>query len=247
MAEAQHSPIQIDWADQKNLRSIVERIGWVIVTLLVTLGLISIFNRSYMVLTALANPDLQQNGFDIRYVEHPIASLLHLLPALLIALLGPLQFIRKFRKHYPAAHRWNGRIYLICGTIGAFSGFYVGVFYPFSGLSGPGFNEAAATAFFASYVLFSLYKAYTSVRVRNFAQHREWMIRSWGLMLAIATERTLLGIFAATTDVELAVLFGTTFWLAGVINIAASEYWIHLTRTPGNGVRHWKEMDQRAA
>ena len=100
-----------------------------------------------------------------------------------------------------------------------------------------------ATTFFAAYILFCLYKAYGTARAKQFAPHREWMIRSWGLMLAIATERTLLGIFLATTNVDISILFGTTFWLAGVINIAASEYWIHLTRTPGRGVRHWKDFD----
>ena len=50
-----------------------------------------------------------------------------------------------------------------------------------------------------------------------------------------------------TTDIGVEVLFGTTFWMAGVVNITASEFWINLTRTPGNGNRHWKDLDARAA
>ncbi len=47
----------------------------------------------------------------------------------------------------------------------------------------------------------------------------------------------------STTDIGISVLFGTTFWMAAVVNIAASEIWINLTRTPGNGHRHWKDLD----
>ena len=72
------------------------------------------------------------------------------------------------------------------------------------------------------------------------------MIRSWALMLAIATERVMLGILMSNTDIGIGVLFGTTFWMAGVVNIASSEIWINLTRTPGNGNRHWKDLDARA-
>jgi len=43
------------------------------------------------------------------------------------------------------------------------------------------------------------------------------------------------------------VLFGTTFWMAGVINLSAAQLWISCTRTPGNGARHWKDMDAKTA
>ena len=65
-------------------------------------------------------------------------------------------------------------------------------------------------------------------------------------MLGIATERVILGIFMASTDIGMGVLFGATFWMAAVINISAAEFWIHLTRTPGNGARHWKMVDAQS-
>jgi len=45
----------------------------------------------------------------------------------------------------------------------------------------------------------------------------------------------------------MATLFGTTFWMAAVTNMAGAEIWIVLTRTPGNGARHWKDVDAKAA
>ena len=32
-----------------------------------------------------------------------------------------------------------------------------------------------------------------------------------------------------------------------IINIAVAEYWITLTRTPGSGHRHWKDLDRKSA
>ena len=94
---------------------------------------------------------------------------------------------------------------------------------------------------------FTAGEAISSKTHHNFGQHREWMIRAFALMLAIATGRLMLTAFMSTTDIGIAVLFGTTFWMAGVINLSAAELWISCTRTPGNGARHWKDMDAKAA
>ena len=193
------------------------------------------------------DPIEQFNPFDGRYVQFSPASWAHLITGLLIFTLGPLQFIRPIRKNYLNFHRWSGRIWLLAGGIAAASGGFIGIFQPFMGVEGEGFNESMATTFFAFYTLFCMYKAYSSIRARKIGAHREWMIRSWALMLAIATERVILTILMSTTEIGIVVLFGTTFWMAGVINIAASEIWINLTRTPGNGARHWKDLDAKAA
>jgi len=136
---------------------------------------------------------------------------------------------------------------VLCGIIGAFSGIAIGVFDPFMGVGDQGFNESMATAFFSLFILLSLVMALVRIKQRNFGQHREWMIRAFALMLAIATERLMLTALMATTGIEIAVLFGTTFWMAGVSNMAAAELWISFTRTPGNGARHWKDLDAKAA
>ncbi len=222
----------------------LEITGWVLVLMLIALGLSSVLTRGVFLVEAMLDPDAVFNAFDVRYVEHPLATLFHLVPSLVIAVVGPLQFVRRFRQRQPLLHRLCGRAFVICGLVAAASGFYVGVFYPFGGLDGPGFNQAVATTVFAAFTAFCLVRAYLSIRARNIAAHREWMIRSWALMLAIATERTFLGLLLATTNVDMTVLFGTTFWMAGVLNVAVAEVWINLTRTPGRGARHWKDAIQ---
>jgi len=121
----------------------------------------------------------------------------------------------------------------------------MGVFNPFMGVAGQGFNDSMATVFLSANTLFCLYIAFDRIRNLMIPQHREWKIRSWALMLAATTTRTMLTVLQATIDI--AVLFGTFFWMACVINITASETWINVTRTPGKGTRHWKDADARAA
>ena len=236
---------------RRNLRKILEIVGWIVVAWLILVGITSIFGRASFLSEAAqlapADPQAEFGPFDGRYYENFLATVLHLIPGLAIMLLGPLQFIRHMRTRHITFHRWSGRIFLLSGVIGALSGIVIGVFDPFMGVGGQGFNESMATAFFGAYTLFCLYMAYSRIRQRLIPQHREWMIRSWVLMLAIATERTILQGLMTFTQIDIAVLFGTTFWMAAVINVAAGEIWINLTRTPGKGIRHWKDLDAKAA
>lgn len=194
----------------------------------------------------IAEPEQVFNPFDIRYYTHWLATILHLGPGFFVMVLGPLQFNRTIRKKYTNAHRWSGRVFIVCAAISAFSGITIGVFDPFAGADGQGFNESMAVAFFSAYILFCLFMAYSRIRKRMFGQHREWMIRSFALLLAIALERLMLTFLQITTSIDIAVLFGTTFWMAAVTNMAAAEIWIAVTRTPGNGARHWKDVDAKA-
>lgn len=232
------------------LRRRLEILGWFIVAVLVLTGLSAVVGRALFLIGAMqlapADPDAAFNAFDVRYYTHSLASLLHLLPGLLVMLLGPVQFMASVRKRHLRWHRLSGRVYVISGLIGAVSGFYFGVIYPFMGFNGQGFNEAMATAFLSVFVVVCLITAVTRAKQKQIGKHREWMIRGFALMLAIATERLMLTAMMATLDIEIAVLFGTTFWMAGILNLIAAEVWIHLTRTPGNGLAHWKDLDQRA-
>ncbi len=235
----------------RSLRRAIEILGWLAVSILIITGLVAIFDRAGFLVSAsnmeFTDPIATFNPFDGRYVQFSLSSWAHLITGLIIFTLGPLQFMPSIRRKSISLHRWSGRIWLSAGSLAAISGGFIGIFQPFMGVDGQGFNESMATTFFAFYTLFCLAKAYSTIRARNVRAHREWMIRSWALMLAIATERIMLAILMATTDIGVPVLFGTTFWMAGLVNIAASEIWINLTRTPGSGHRHWKDLDAASA
>ena len=233
------------------LRRGLEVVGWVVVAILVFTGLSAIVGRADFMVGAFSqpipNPEEVFNAFDIRYYTNAMATVLHLGPGFFVMVLGPLQFMRGVRKKHIRLHRISGRVFVLSGVIGAFSGAAIGVLDPFMGITGQGFNESMATTFLSIYVLLTLVMAIVRIRQRNFGQHREWMIRAFAIMLAIATERLMLTAFMSTTGIDVANLFGATFWMAGAINIAAAELWISLTRTPGNGARHWKDLDGKAA
>jgi len=73
------------------------------------------------------------------------------------------------------------------------------------------------------------------------------MIRSFALMLGVAIQRVLMLIFIPLTGISMEVFFASAMVLGMVINNSVGEIWIHLTRTPGNGNRHWKILNCNAA
>lgn len=76
-------------------------------------------------------------------------------------------------------------------------------------------------------------KAFWHIRQRQVAAHREWMLRTFSIGLAVATIRPIVGLFYATsglTGLTPNEFFGTAFWLGFVLHLLAAESWINLTR-----------------
>jgi uncharacterized membrane protein len=124
------------------IRKVLEVVGWGLVAILVITGLSAIFARTGFMISAfseqIANPEEVFNAFDIRYYTNALATVLHLGPGFFVMVLGPLQFMRGVRKKHMKLHRISGRIFVLCGAIGAFSGIAIGVFDPFMGISDQG-------------------------------------------------------------------------------------------------------------
>ena len=167
---------------------------------------------------------------DSHFAGERTLVLAHILPAMLFMVLGPLQFVRSLRSTYPQLHRWSGRIFLIAsGVVGG-----TGLTLAFGKTIG-GVDEKAAITLFGSFFLIALAIALWHALRRNFAQHREWMIRGYAIGLAVATVRPIMGTFFA-----LAVLrghrpvphefFGTAFWIGFTLQMIAAEIWINYTR-----------------
>jgi hypothetical protein len=73
-------------------------------------------------------------------------------------------------------------------------------------------KETAATTLFALLFLFSLTKALLHIRRREFAMHREWMIRAFAIGLGMATTRPIVGMFFAQRRLSPHEFFGIAFW-----------------------------------
>ncbi len=189
--------------------------------------LIPIAVRGYHPRAVTSNPVAAQfASLDDLFARYPFLTLVHIVPGLLFMVLGPLQFSSTIRARHLRWHRWSGRIFVSCGVVIGISALVMSFGMPAIG----GLNQAAATTLFATLFLFALYKAFWHIRRREVALHREWMIRAFGVGLAVATIRPIVGMFFATSrfsGLTPREFFGIAFWIGFVLHLIAAEAWIH--------------------
>jgi uncharacterized membrane protein len=216
------------------------RILWAAVIFLALIGVFAVIRRTvqlapilingYSSPTVPSNPRLAQfAALDGIFAHYPGLTLIHILPALLFLVLGPLQFSSTFRKRHLQWHRRNGRILFLCGTVIGVSALVMSFAMPAIG----GVNQAAATTLFGSWFLFALGKSFRHILRREIAVHREWMIRAFSIGLAVATIRPIIAIFFATSPFSGLTpyeFFGIGFWIGFVFHLIAAEVWIRWTR-----------------
>lgn len=205
------------------------RLLWVAVGLLSVIGVAVVVRRlvdlQWPSATARSVP-----GLDEGFARHAVLTRLHILPGLVFILLGPLQSMPALRRRWPLMHRWLGRVFVAAGAL---TGVTALVMSPRMAIGGA--NETAATTLFGVVFLFALVRAYVHARNRRFALHREWMIRTYAVGLAVATIRPIVGLFFATsrlTHLTPHEFFGIAFWLGFTMQSMAAEAWINYTR-PG--------------
>ncbi len=208
--------------DKTRTTKIASTLGWVAMALSVLLLLFSGVNR----LVSMTQDPALADAFDVRYIQHPWVTLLHIVPGVLFLSLGPLQFVARIRQRRINLHRRLGRILLICAAISGVLSLIVNFLFPAAG----GISTQSATAFFGVIFLFSLAKAFHHIVKKEVPQHREWMIRAFSLAMAVATERVLLALLIASTGLSLEEVFGASFWLAFSTNLLVAEVWINYTR-----------------
>jgi len=208
------------------------RFIWVAVIFLAFIGIAVATRRSIVLLrpVALSSRNNPAAELDQAFTDRRTLTLTHILPAMLFMVLGPLQFVRGLRSKYPQVHRWCGRIFLAVSAVVGVTGLTLAF-----GKTIGGVDEKAAVILFGSFFLIALAKALWHALRREFAQHREWMIRGYATGLAVATVRPIMGTFFAA-----AVLrghrpvphefFGTAFWIGFTVQMIAAEIWINYTR-----------------
>jgi uncharacterized membrane protein len=199
---------------------------WGAVILLAVIGLAAAVRRMLALGEVIPSFDPSQApGFDAGFAQQPILTLVHIVPGSLFMILGPLQFVRRIRSGYLAVHRWSGRVFvassLVIGLTALLMSFQMSI---------GSVNETAATTLFALIFLFALGKAYLHIWRREIAQHREWMIRTFAIGLAVATIRPIVGMFFALSNLSPHEFFGTAFWLGFTLHLIAAEIWINTTR-----------------
>ena len=208
------------------------RFLWMAVILLAFIGL-AVATRRAVVLLHRGTPTAPNNpaaALDAHFADHRPLTLAHILPAALFMLLGPLQFVRRIRSNYPRFHRWSGRIFLAASAVVGVTGLTMAF-----GKTVGGLDEKAAITLFGTFFLIALSKALWHAMHREFAQHREWMIRGYATGLAVAAIRPIMGAFFAAALLrgrtpEPSQFFGAAFWIGFTLELIAAELWINYTR-----------------
>lgn len=157
-----------------------------------------------------------------------------------------VQFVTTFRAWRLNRHRRLGYVVLTSGLVTGVTALAMTTRMAIGGAT-----ERAASTLFGLLFLVALVRAFTCIRRRDVALHREWMIRALSLGLAVATVRPIVGAFFATqrfkglTPPE---FFGIAFWLGFTMHLIAAEAWINHTRAPRSidleSVHRWKSVSR---
>jgi uncharacterized membrane protein YozB (DUF420 family) len=149
-----------------------------------------------------------------------------------IALLAAcLQLWPWLRGRHPVVHRWSGRAYVFACVFG---GLAVLTIAPLS-YWGP--NQRTANTMLALLWILTTVVGFRLARKRRFADHREWMIRSFALCFSIVTNRLwtilVLIVFApdAGDEAAMAQAIGVGTWMSWVVNLLIAEWWLQRTRS----------------
>ena len=200
--------------------------GWVPFAL-VTLVLVPAVAGSLRLVEVFGGPHaLPANP---RITASPVPVVVHIVCAVLYAVLGAFQFSATLRRHRPGWHRVAGRALVLLGLAVAFSALWLTLFFPRQ----PGTGELAFLfrLAFGSGMAASIILGFTGIRRGNVARHRAWMTRAYALALGAGTQvftqgigNAVFGTGALATDLSLGA--------GWVINLAVAEYVI---RRPWTG------------
>ncbi len=151
------------------------------------------------------------------------AFYIHITGGMIALITGPLQFVRAFRKRWMYLHRFLGKVYLasillLAGPSGQFMALYA----EGSWVSSAGFLVMAFLW------LYTTWRAYTSIRIRDIPAHRAWMTRSFALTLAAVTLRTWVPLASAALDIDPFWIIESSAWLSWIPNLIVAELLIKL-------------------
>lgn len=186
------------------------RVGWTVMLLFVVL--LVLVSARYLTMDPQVYFPRQREVYE----AHTAWLMVHIGGMILAAAIGPFQFLRSFRNRYRRAHRIAGRVYLLGALVGGVGGLYMAQFSASGTISDVGFSLLAIA------VLVTSGMAFVRIRAGEVQAHREWMTRSYALMLAAVTLR----IYAPFLEAWLGEQDGYALvaWVSWVPNLVVAEY-----------------------
>ena len=130
-----------------------------------------------------------------RFSATPLPVVIHILSAIVFAMLGAFQFSTRLRRRHRAWHRRAGRIVMVAGLGVGLSALWLNQFFPRAGATRELLYPVRAVFGVAMLVVIAL--GFLAARRRDFANHRAWMIRSYAIGLVAGTQAFTLGVGGA--------------------------------------------------
>ncbi len=163
-----------------------------------------------------------------RFMASPLPVSLHIISASLFGMIGAFQFWPRFRLTNAHWHRLAGRVMVPCGMMTSMSGLWMNQFYPYA--ENDGFLLYCFRLIFGFGMLFCLAFGLTSIRRRDFDQHRNWMMRGYAIGLGAGTQALtqlpLILIVGMPWELPRALLMGA----AWILNLLIAEWIIRKNR-----------------
>lgn len=185
--------------------------AWRVIILLLILEIATVSALRYVLGSETPPGPITANAFAQPFL------VIHVVAAVIALLVGPVQFMRPLRTRRPAVHRATGMIYVAAIAVGSPAGFVLAL--------GTSAGPLAATGF-ASVAVLSISFTWLGLRAalrRDFAEHRDWMLRSWAMTSAAITLRLLLPA-AGMLGLRFYTAYPVIAWLSWLINLALIEY-----------------------
>ena len=195
------------------------RTGWWVPPALLALAVIPVAGGTGRLVEVLGGPEVLPS--DERFAASPIPLVVHIVAAVVYAVLGAFQFSARLRRRRRGWHRRAGRVLVGLGLAVAFSGLWMTLAYPRK--EGTGEILWVARLLASSGMGVSLLLGLVAIRNHDIARHRAWMTRAYALALGAGTQAFTVGFGEAAfgagvvrTDLMMAA--------AWVVNLAVAEW-----------------------
>ena len=152
------------------------------------------------------------------FVTEKASIYLHALTSATALAIGPFQVIPSFRRTHMFAHRWAGRVYFLCGTIGSVTGGIVAVKAQGGVVGQVGFMCLSVAWTLSNVIGFA---AIAFPKIRSVPVHERAMQISCALAYSAVSLRIMLPVAILT---EFQPVYGAIAWLCWTVNLVVLEF-----------------------
>jgi len=179
-------------------------------------AIVAAYALSFLVRGAAAFPPAVRESF----LARPWGIYSHATLGAIALLVGPLQFRRTLWNHRRALHRRLGKVYVVCASATGIVGMYMAAF------SFGGWITHIGFGLLGFFTLTTTLVAYTRIRQRRVAEHREAMIFSFSCLFAAVTLRVELPLLILVFRGDFSPAYAIVSWLCWVPNLAWASWYV---------------------